>query len=117
MKLGYVSGPYRSDYEYGVVLNIRNAEAVAADLWAMGYAVICPHKNSALMGGVIPNDGWLEGDLEILSRCDIMAVVPGDWKSSAGTVAEVEFARRHGIPVAHWPDDKDAINAILEAPE
>ncbi len=42
MKIAYTAGSYRASTEYGLVQNIRKAEAVAIELWKMGYAVICP---------------------------------------------------------------------------
>lgn len=94
----YVAGPYRSDSEWQVVQNIRNAEAVSLELWGLGYAVICPHKNTALFGGAHPDDVWLQGDLEILRRCDALYRLPA-WESSAGTITEVELARTLGLPI------------------
>ena len=101
MKLAYVAGPYRSDSESGVVANIRRAEDVAIGLWQMGYAVICPHKNTALFGGLCPDDTWLRGDLEMLLRCDLIVLTP-DWEKSSGARAEREMAIAGNIPVAEW---------------
>ena len=41
---------------------------------------------------------WLEGDLEMLRRCDAVLVVPG-WEKSSGTRAEIAEANACGIPV------------------
>jgi nucleoside 2-deoxyribosyltransferase len=94
------------------VRNIRNAEAVAAELWKAGFAVICPHMNTALMGGICPEDVWLNGDLVMLERCDLLVLVPG-WRASVGTLAEVARANERGIPVYEWPKDRRAL--LLEA--
>ena len=88
--------------------NIRNAEAVAAELWKTGFAVICPHMNTALMGGICPDDVWLKGDLVMLERCDLVVLAPG-WRASAGTLAEVARATERGIPVYEWPKDRNAL--------
>jgi hypothetical protein len=101
--LAYVAGPYRGPSESAVVQNIRNAEAIAVQLWQRGYAVICPHKNTALFGGLAPDDTWLAGDLVMLKRCDLVVLVPG-WQASSGTRAEVAAARACGIPVYEWPN-------------
>ncbi len=103
MQLAYVAGPYRADSESGVIANIRRAEAVAIMLWQMGYAVLCPHKNTALFGGLCPDDVWLKGDLVMMERCDLVVLVPG-WQESSGTRAEVERARELGIPVREWEE-------------
>ena len=56
MKVIYVSGAYRAPTEYEVGLNIRRAEEAAIRLWMDGWAVICPHKNTARLGGVVPDE-------------------------------------------------------------
>ncbi len=54
--------------------------------------------NTAFFGGAAPDDIWLEGDLEILRRCDAVLCVDG-WQSSKGATAEVGEARQRSIPV------------------
>jgi len=98
MKVVYVAGPYRGETESDVVRNIRAAEAVAIRIWKMGHAAICPHKNTALFGGLCPDDVWLKGDLEILSRCDELILCVG-WEKSKGTADEIQLAKSLGIPV------------------
>ena len=88
--------------------NIRSAEAVAAELWKAGFAVICPHMNTALMGGICPDDVWLKGHLVILERCDLVVLAPG-WRVSAGTLAEVARANERRIPVYEWSKDRHAL--------
>jgi hypothetical protein len=103
VKVVYVAGPYRADSEWEVLQNIRQAEEVAKELWLAGAAVICPHKNTAFFGGLAPDDVWLNGDLEILSRCDIV-VMGWNWQRSSGAHAERNRALDIGIPVYHWGD-------------
>lgn len=114
MRLVYVAGPYRAASESAVVRNIRNAEAVAVELWKAGFAVLCPHMNTALMGGICPDEVWLKGDLVMLERCDLVVLVPG-WQASSGTVAEHLRARELGIPVLTWPEDFEAIKLFANA--
>ncbi|MBL0870335.1 MAG: DUF1937 family protein [Phycisphaerales bacterium] len=104
MKVIYVAGPYRSSHEWGVTNNIRQAELAALELWKMGYAVICPHKNTAYFGGAAPDSVWLEGDLEILRRCDAVYCLPS-WRESSGARGEVDEAKRVGIPVFEQLND------------
>lgn len=108
--VAYVAGPYRSTTEWGLEHNIRSAENVAINLWSMGYAVICPHKNTANFGGVrcLPDQVWLDGDLSILSRCDLLVAVPG-WERSKGTVEELNFAVEHDIPILFWELFEDRV--------
>ena len=96
MKLVYVAGPYRSSTEEGLYQNIQTAREYAKKLWQAGYAVICPHSNTAFMGGVMPDEVFLDGTLEMLKRCDHIFMLPR-WNESSGARAEKEFADAHGI--------------------
>ena len=114
MKLAYVAGSYRANSEWGLVVNIRMAEIVASHLWRAGFAVLCPHKNTAHFGGLCPDKVFLDGDLEMLSRCDLV-VVTEDYKRSIGTLAEIEFAIGRGTPVFY--SVKDAVDWLASQPE
>jgi len=101
VKVIYVAGPYNSKTEWGLEINLRKAEDAARELWKMGWAVICPHKNTAHFGGLLDNpmedrNMWLSGDLEILSRCDAVLRLDGE---SQGADEEVKLALELGIPV------------------
>jgi hypothetical protein len=98
MKVVYVVGPYRAPSEYQVLLNIRRAEELALRVWRSGAACICPHKNTAFLGGAADDSVWLIGDLEIIRRCDAVVCVDG-WKSSKGALGEVDLALKLNIPV------------------
>jgi hypothetical protein len=98
MKVVYVAGPYRAPTEYGVLLNIQQAERLALKVWLAGAACICPHKNTAFFGGAAHDDVWLSGDKEIVRRCDAVVCTHG-WQASMGASGEVALARESGIPV------------------
>jgi hypothetical protein len=98
MKLVYIAGPYRGASEWEVVQNIRRAEALALEVWQSGAACICPHKNTALLGGAADDSVWLEGDLEMMRRCDAVLCTE-DWRRSAGAREEVRIANEMGLPV------------------
>jgi len=91
MKVAYIAGPYRSETIQGIAENIRKAERIAIKYWKGGYAVICPHKNTALFDGECPDNVWLEGDIEIMKRCDVVIMTP-DWRQSEGARQEHEIA-------------------------
>ena len=99
MKLYFISGRYRAATIRGVVENIRAAEAVALKYWTLG-AVICPHPNTALLDGSLPDETWLAGDLEMLKRCDVIVMLP-DWNKSAGAIQEHKLAVRLGLEVIY----------------
>jgi hypothetical protein len=99
-KIAYIAGPYRASSPRGIIQNIRAAEAVAIKYWQQGYAVICPHKNSALFDGLASEETWLSGYLAILARCDVCIMVSG-WQESEDARQEHDFARDHGIEVIY----------------
>lgn len=103
----YIAGPYRAETERGVVLNIRKAEDLALEVWRRGHAVLCPHKNTALLGGACPDETWLRGDITLMLRCDAVLLVEG-WERSSGTRAEVDAARAAGLPVFEALDELEA---------
>ncbi len=94
----YVAGPYRGPSEWAVKQNVALAESAALAVWALGAACICPHKNTERFGGALPDRVWLEGDLELVRRCDALLIV-GEWRKSQGTLGEIEEASRNGIPI------------------
>lgn len=97
-KVVYVAGPFRGANAWEIAQNIRRAEDLAFQAWQAGFAVICPHLNTAHYQGALPDEVWLDGDLTILSRCDAV-LLTHDWARSAGASAEVYFAQNIGIPV------------------
>lgn len=92
MKIAYIAGPYRGKSEHEIVNNIRAAELVAQKYWQKGYAVICPHKNTALFGGLCPDETWLAGDIEIMKRCDVVVMME-NYKQSSGAKEELAVAQ------------------------
>ena len=78
--------------------NIRRAEAVAAFVWKLGYAALCPHMNSAFFDGLVPDRNFLKGSLRMLEMCDGVILVDG-WENSQGTKEEIFRAGELHIPV------------------
>jgi len=102
MKVIYVAGKYTGKSEWEIYNNIHHARLVAHRLWGEGWAVICPHANTAFFGGPETHDidrmKWLNGDLEILSRCDAIYMLLG-WECSLGAKQEYAVARKLGKKV------------------
>lgn len=90
----YVAGPFRGPNHWEVEQNIRRAEEVALACWRLGFPTICPHTNTRFFDGAAEDHLWLEGDIEILKRCDIVVLTP-DWERSSGARAEVEFTKTY----------------------
>lgn len=117
MPVIYVAGPFRGPSHWAIAENIRNAERLALEVWKLGAAAICPHANTAHFQDAAPDQVWLEGDLELLRRCDAI-IVTDDWGRSTGARAEVAEAERLNKPVfltledlAFWLNVRDGINA------
>ena len=103
-KVVYISGKYRGD----IPANIARAREVALDLWNQGYAVICPHLNTANFPCI--NDSlYIDGDLTLLSRLhdtDIIYMLKG-WRESVGAGIEYRFAKAQGITIIEEGDEPD----------
>src|SRR6267142_2594478 len=105
MKVCYVAGPYRAKTEFGILQNIRKAEALGWKIWKAGAVAIVPHLLSAFHGGVLSDDpqkdfeGWIAGDMEIIRRCDCIVALD-DWPLSEGAKMEVNLCKNKlGKPV------------------
>ena len=98
-KIIYVAGaysPFVDEYHFrrGIDDNIEDAEKMSIRLWEMGFTVICPHLNTAHFEQdcTCKYQDYIEGDLEILSRCDAIFMLP-NWEYSKGATAELQFAK------------------------
>lgn len=100
MKVIYVSGKYRGESESEVFDNIVHARRVALELWGKGFAVICPHTNSMFMGSQMFDNAFIEGDLEIVKRCDVIFMLRG-WEQSVGAKKELKVAIERGLGVCY----------------
>lgn len=105
----YVAGPYRHRSNWKIAQNIRRAETLCLEVWAAGMVALSPHLNTEHFQYELPDEVWLEGDLELLRRCDVMLLVPG-WEKSSGTRAEIKFANERGIPVFY---DLDSLKVAM----
>jgi hypothetical protein len=94
----YIAGPFRGPHAWAIERNVRRAEWLAHAVWALGAVALCPHMNTRFFQGSLPDRVWLEGDLELLRRCDAVLLAPG-WRKSHGTCREVKEAFAFGIPV------------------
>ena len=105
MKVIYVAGKYRGKTESEVFDNIIKAREVAIKLWQRGYAVVCPHTNSMFMGSLISDTGFLEGDLEIVARCDAIYMLD-NWRDSEGAQAELRLAVDRKLEILYEENDE-----------
>ena len=107
MRLVYIAGPFRAKSQYiaghqdmfAVQENIMRAMKLGLDVARTpGAFPVIPHANTMFFTAAAPDSVWLDGDLEVLRRCDAILMTP-DWQLSSGARAEHEFAILHGIPV------------------
>ena len=98
MKLIYIAGPFRAVTVWAMEQNIRVAESLALAAWKTGFAVICPHANTRFFQGEMPDQTWLDGDKEMVKRCDAVLLVEG-WDRSEGARDEMRLAQEMEIPV------------------
>lgn len=93
MTVVYIAGPFRGPDHWAIAENIRRAEQLALEVWKLGAVALCPHANTAHFHGALPDDVWLQGDMELIRRCDVVLLTP-DWESSEGARREREEALR-----------------------
>lgn len=93
MQIVFISGPYRAKTVFGRIWNIFKARRVALKYWSLGYAVICPHSNTAFFDGKCPDDLWLKGCFEFI-KCATYIVMTADWKKSPGAQEEYNYANK-----------------------
>ena len=105
----YISGPFDGpDPIHDIGDNIKHASRAALEGWRKGWAVICPHKNTAGFQHVNePWETWMEGDLAFIERMDpargdAMYMI-GGWLESKGAKMEHMNALAKGLQVYYWP--------------
>ena len=96
MQLLYIAAPYRAKTIVRLQQNIHDAKLMAQYYWTQGYAVICPHLNTANFDGLLPDKVFLAGTLLMLSKCDAIALHP-KWERSSGCVSEFTYARNNNF--------------------
>jgi hypothetical protein len=111
----YVSGAYSGNIDE----NIEQAAKIAAELWEKGHAVICPHLNTMHFEIRCPQveyTTYINGDLNMIARCDGMVMVP-NWTGSQGATIEKEYADSLKIPVWFYPDIPELHITEIRSPE
>jgi len=99
MRQVYIAGKYTGRSDWETYKNIHHARVVARSLWDRGWAVICPHANTAFFGGEGSHEvdrlKWLEGDFEFIRRSDAIYML-SNWKQSQGAQEELKLAFQLG---------------------
>ena len=98
MKVVYLASPYSANTDWDKWCNIRNAHKAAKEIWQHNMACLSPCSNTAFMGGDIKEQIFLDGDIEMLKRCDAIFMNEG-WSKSNGCIAEKSYAISNDIPI------------------
>lgn len=112
IRVVYIAGPFRDVTPWAVEQHVRVAEALSFLVASVGAMPLCPHTNTRFSHGTLTEQFWLDGTLELMSRCDAVILTP-DWQTSEGARAEVVKARQLNIPVF---ETIDALRTWLRAP-
>lgn len=108
MKVAYIVGAYRARGIWNmpvlkwlrIAYNTHKARQVALKYWRKGYAVICPHSNTAFFDNKCPDAIFLSGGLEFVRVSDIIVVMKG-WEGSQGSVGEIAEAIKLGKEIVY----------------
>ena len=96
MQLLYIAAPYRASTTAAIHNNIHEASLMAQYYWLQGYAVICPHLNSAHFDGLVPDKQFLDATKLMLTTCQHIAFHP-KWSFSSGCMEEYQYAQDNNI--------------------
>jgi hypothetical protein len=100
--LVYVAGPITAETKNKITRNIKAGIRQGARFWQKWkIPAFVPHAQSGYFEEWDDDKHYipvLAGDLEVISRCDAMFLLPG-WEDSTGAQIEVAFANKRGIKV------------------
>lgn len=103
--LVYLATPYSHADDQVMHDRFVKACEIAAHLISSGIHVFSPiaHTHPIKVSGRLRDGGWefwKRYDELMLSKCDILIVWKMDgWKESVGVTAEIEYARKIGLPI------------------
>ncbi len=96
MQLLYIAAPYRASSTAAISNNINEARFMAQYYWLQGFAVICPHLNTAHFDGLMPDKVFLEATMLMLTKCSHIALHP-KWTFSSGCMEEYHYALENNL--------------------
>jgi len=101
MKVVYIAGPFSGTDHWKVARNVMEARRWVYWIAERGGVPLCPHSMYEQFDGTLGEQFWLDGTMELLTRCDAIAMVPG-WQISGGSKAEFQHAVDVGMPRYHF---------------
>lgn len=99
-KVIYLAGPLTDKDPEVQKRNVDTAVKAAADLGIQGHVVVSPHEMGAAYPESLTYGQWIEHGLEVLQKCDAIALLPG-YLGSRGTMVELACAEEIGNEVFH----------------
>lgn len=93
----FISAPYRAETDSSLFENAIFVRILATDIWGQGGVAVAPHLNSFMMGGLVPEEMFLQGYCDLLRRCDAV-LFAGLYKKSEGCQMELQAAKDSNIP-------------------
>ena len=113
----YIAGPFRAPDAWGVEQNVHAAERWILPVAKAGAIPLCPHAMYRHFDGTLDDDYWLNATLGLLRLCDGIITIPG-WRSSKGTLDEIELAKQLWIPrytvSVEWERDEAAVDMAMK---
>ena len=106
MSFTYLASPY-TKYPRGREEAFELVCNKAAELMLKGEKIFCPiaHSHPIEDLGMVDKqsgDFWLEQDFAIMSHANKLKVYTMEgWDSSVGVLREIDFAKKHGIPIEY----------------
>jgi hypothetical protein len=113
MTVVYIAGPFRGPTPWVVEQHVRIAEALAFAVAQIGAMPLCPHTNTRFFHGTMTDEFWLDGTIELMSRCDAV-LLTRDWHESQAARGEVARAHQLSLPVF---EDVDALQLWMQRGE
>jgi nucleoside 2-deoxyribosyltransferase len=105
--LVYLASPYSHPDPDKLEERFQEVCVKAGELMMEGFEVFCPIAHSHPVDIYHKNlprthEFWLKQDYAILQHCKVLFVYMMEgWEKSYGVGAEIEFAKKHGIPVKY----------------
>lgn len=97
MKVIYIAGPFRAPTPWLVEQNVRRVEEWGLKVAELGAMPLMPHANTRFFNGLLTDQFWIDGTLELLKRCDACFLIPG-WEKSTGARGERDWCFEHDRP-------------------
>lgn len=115
MKIIFIAGPYFGNGDRSMIHdNIRHAEKYQIALANAGLGFFCPHNHTEHFEAKASADENFYRQLDMIflrKTADAVLAIPG-WETSSGSRAEIEYAKKIGLPV-FFPESPDDLYEVM----